>query len=164
MDPEALAQTAGVTVVALMATDAWQRTRTGVVALWRRARPVQAEEVGTALEETREEILVARREGDEAGAEELARDWRRRLRRLLAADPSIAQELEAVLAEARASLPEAERPPLAAVPTQQYGKASGHGRVYQAARDQHITENRNVTENRKVTENQHSAEAPHTTE
>ena len=64
MDPKVLAQAAGTTVVALMATDAWQRTRDGVVALWRRVRPAQADEVGTALEETREEILVIRREGD----------------------------------------------------------------------------------------------------
>ncbi|WBO62699.1 hypothetical protein [Streptomyces camelliae] len=138
MDPEMLAQTAGTTVVALMATDAWQRTREGVVALWRRVRPVQADEIGTALEETREEILVARREGDTAGAEDLERDWRRRLRRLLAADPSVAQELEEVLAQARASLPEDRRP---LVPTVQlHAHASGHARVYQAGRDQHIGE------------------------
>ncbi|MEU6505998.1 hypothetical protein [Streptomyces sp. NPDC046942] len=138
MDPEMLAQTAGTTVVALMATDAWQRTREGVVALWRRVRPVQADEIGTALDETREEILVARREGDAAGAEDLERDWRRRLRRLLAADPSIAQELEDVLAQARASLPEDRRLPLPTV--QLHAHASGHARVYQAGRDQHIVE------------------------
>lgn len=138
MDPEVLAQTAGTTVVALMATDAWQRTREGVVALWRRVRPVQADEIGTALEETREEILVARREGDSEGAEDLERDWRRRLRRLLAADPSIAQDLEEVLAQARASLPEDEQPPVPTV--QMHAHASGHARVYQAGRDQHIVE------------------------
>ncbi|MFD7062882.1 hypothetical protein [Streptomyces sp. NPDC059906] len=138
MDPELLAQTAGITVVGLMATDAWQRTRDGVVALWRRARPVQADEIGTALEETREEILAARHEGDSEGAEDLERDWRRRLRRLLAADPSIAQDLEEVLAEARASLPEDERPAIPAV--QMHAHASGNARVYQAGRDQHIVE------------------------
>ncbi|MEV6883312.1 hypothetical protein [Streptomyces sp. NPDC051135] len=138
MDPEVLAQTAGITVVGLMATDAWQRTRDGVVALWRRARPVQADEIGTALEETREELLAARHEGDSECAEDLERDWRRRLRRLLAADPSIAQDLEEILAEARASLPEDERPPVPAV--QMHAHASGHGRVYQAGRDQHIVE------------------------
>ncbi|MBT2443015.1 hypothetical protein J7E93_23490 [Streptomyces sp. ISL-36] len=138
MDPEVLAQTAGTTVVALMATDAWQRTREGVVSLWRRVRPLQADEVDTALEETREEILVAHREGDSAGAEDLARDWRRRLTRLLASDPSIAQELEEVLAEARASLPEAERPLAPSV--HMHAHASGHARVYQAGRDQHIVE------------------------
>ncbi|MFC9466064.1 hypothetical protein [Streptomyces coelicoflavus] len=138
MDPELLAQTAGITVVGLMATDAWQRTRDGVVALWRRARPVQADEIGTALEETREEILAARHEGDSECAEDLERDWRRRLRRLLAADPSIAQDLEEVLAEARASLPEDERPSIPAV--QMHAHASGNARVYQAGRDQHIVE------------------------
>ncbi|MCX5555336.1 hypothetical protein [Streptomyces sp. NBC_00038] len=138
MDPEVLAQTAGTTVVALMATDAWQQARDGVVALWRRVRPAQADEVGTALEETREEILVVRRDGDSAGAEDLERDWRRRLRRLLAADPSVAQELEDVLAEARASLPEAEQPPVPSV--QLHAHASGSARVYQAGRDQHIIE------------------------
>jgi len=138
LDPEVLAQAAGTTVVALMATDAWQRTREGVVTLWRRVRPAQADEVSTALEETREEILVAHREGDSTGAEDLERDWRRRLRRLLAADPSVAQELESVLAEARASLPEAEQPPLPSV--QMHAHASGHARVYQAGRDQHIVE------------------------
>ncbi|SMF86307.1 hypothetical protein [Streptomyces sp. Amel2xC10] len=138
MDPETLAQTAGTTVVALMATDAWQRTRDGVVALWRRVRPAQADEVGTALEETREEILLVLREGDSAGAEDLEWDWRRRLRRLLAADPSAAQELEEVLAEARASLPEAEQPPVPSV--QLTAHASGSARIYQAGRDQHITE------------------------
>lgn len=138
MEPEMLAQTAGATVVALMATDAWQRTREGVVALWRRVRPVQADEVATALEETREEILVLRREGDSAGAEDLERDWRRRLRRLLEADPSVAEDLEEVLAQARASLPEDEQPPVPTV--HMHGQASGHARVYQAGRDQHIVE------------------------
>ncbi|NUQ98101.1 MAG: hypothetical protein HOY79_16680 [Streptomyces sp.] len=138
MDPELLAQTAGVTVVGLMATDAWQRTRDGVVALWRRVRPGQADEVGTALEETREEILMALQEGDSASAEDLERDWRRRLRRLLAADPSVAQDLDEVLTEARASLPEDERPPVPTV--QMHAHATGHARVYQAGRDQHIVE------------------------
>ncbi|MCW8383390.1 hypothetical protein NA749_041890 [Streptomyces justiciae] len=138
MDPELLVQTAGVTVVGLMATDAWQRTRDGVVTLWRRVRPQQADEVSTALEETREEILVALREGDSVSAEDLERDWRRRLRRLLAADPSVAQELDRILAEARASLPEDERPPVPQV--QMHAHASGNARVYQAGRDQHIIE------------------------
>ncbi|WP_055522627.1 hypothetical protein [Streptomyces graminilatus] len=138
MDPEVLAQTAGTTVVALMATDAWQRTRDGVVALWRRARPAQADEIDTALEETREEILTSRREGDSAGAEDLERDWRRRLRRLLAADPSVARELEEVLAQARASLPEVEQPSVPSV--RMHAQASGNARVYQAGRDQHIVE------------------------
>lgn len=138
MDPEALTQTAAVTVVALMATDAWQRTREGVVTLWRRVRPAQADEIGMALEETREEIFAARREGDSESAEDLEREWRRRLRRLLAADPSVAHDLQEILDQARASLPEDERPPVPSV--QMRAHASGHARIYQAGQDQHITE------------------------
>ncbi|MDV9171027.1 hypothetical protein R6V09_12890 [Streptomyces sp. W16] len=81
---------------------------------------------------------MALREGDSASAEDLERDWRRRLRRLLAADPSIAQDLDEVLAEARASLPEDKRPPVPQVQMQAH--ATGHARVYQAGRDQHIVE------------------------
>ncbi|MFD7335069.1 hypothetical protein ACFV98_03570 [Streptomyces violascens] len=135
MDAEILAQSAGTTVVALMATDAWQRTREGVVALWHRVRPVQAEEVDTALGETREEILTARQSGDADSVHDLERDWRRRLRRLLAADPEAARELEELLAEARASLPPEERPPAASVRLEAH--ASGNARVYQAGRDQY---------------------------
>ncbi|MEV4504178.1 hypothetical protein [Streptomyces klenkii] len=138
MDPEVLAQTAGATVVALMATDAWVRTREGVVTLWRRVRPLQADEIGTALEETREEILAARRDEDAASAEDLERDWRRRLRRLLLADPTVAQELERIFEAARASLPEDEQPRIPMVQMQAH--ASGHARIYQAGRDQHIVE------------------------
>ncbi|WP_328311854.1 hypothetical protein OG432_17385 [Streptomyces sp. NBC_00442] len=135
MGAEDLVQSAGTTVVALMATDAWQTTRAGIVALWRRVRPVQADEIELALGETREEILAARRAGDEDGVHDLERDWWRRLARLLAADPEAARELETLLAEARASLPPEDRPALSAVHLQ--ARASGNARVYQAGRDQY---------------------------
>ncbi|MBX9397448.1 hypothetical protein K4749_28655 [Streptomyces sp. TRM72054] len=51
MDPQ-LAQTAGTTVVALLATEAWTATRDGVVALWRRASPARADDAAAAIEET----------------------------------------------------------------------------------------------------------------
>ncbi|MEU1624230.1 hypothetical protein ABZ746_02570 [Streptomyces sp. NPDC020096] len=138
MDPQSLAQTASTTVVALMATDAWERTRDGVVALWRRVRPAQADEVGAALEETRAEVLTIRGDGDAEGEQALADEWRRRLRRLLIAEPGIARDLESVLAEARAALPSGQELPAPAV--QLHAEASGRGRVYQAGRDQHIIE------------------------
>ncbi|MGY4954779.1 hypothetical protein [Streptomyces nigrescens] len=111
MDPQltAMAQTASATVVALMATDVWQHTRDGVIALWRRVRPGQAEEVGTELEVTRAEILAARQDGDTLGEQALAGEWQGRLRRLLIADPDIAQELLRVLEESRALLPAGRR-------------------------------------------------------
>jgi hypothetical protein len=58
MDPEiaALAGTAGTTVVTLMAGDAWQRTRDGVVALWRRVHPERADSIDAELEATRSDV------------------------------------------------------------------------------------------------------------
>ncbi|MFE7312820.1 hypothetical protein ACFU7T_06890 [Streptomyces sp. NPDC057555] len=140
MDPQltAMAQTASATVVALMATDVWQHTRDGVVALWRRVRPGQADEVGNELEVTRAEILAARQDGDTLGEQALAGEWQGRLRRLLIADPDVAQELLRVLEESRALLP-AEQEVQAPV-VHMRADVSGSGRVYQAGRDQHITE------------------------
>ncbi|QFQ99365.1 hypothetical protein F9278_28050 [Streptomyces phaeolivaceus] len=140
MDPQltVMAQTASATVVALMATDVWQHTRDGVVALWQRVRPGQADEVGNELDVTRAEILAARQEGDTLGEQALAGEWQGRLRRLLIADPEIAQELLRVLEESRALLP-AEQEVRAPVVNMR-AEVSGSGRVYQAGRDQHITE------------------------
>jgi hypothetical protein len=133
-----MVQSAGTAVVTLMATDGWQRMRDGVAALWRRVRPVQADEIEVALDETREEILTARRAGDAEGEGDLVRDWDRRLRRLLADDPAVAGELQQLLDDVRGSLPAAEQLALPSVRLQAH--VSGQGRVYQAGRDQHITE------------------------
>ncbi|POX42096.1 hypothetical protein C3486_06370 [Streptomyces sp. Ru73] len=137
MDPEiaTLAGTAGTTLVTLMATDAWQSVRDGVVGLWRRARPDRADAVSAELEAAREDLLMARDSADEETEEELRRDWQGRIRRLLAARPDVADDLRALLAEVA---PE-EAAPAAPVITQ-HATASGSARVYQAGRDQHIHE------------------------
>ncbi|GAA0468523.1 hypothetical protein [Streptomyces olivaceiscleroticus] len=136
MDPEiaALAGTAGTTLVTLMATEAWQGVRDGVVGLWRRARPDRADTVAAELEATREDLLAARDAADEETEEELSRDWQGRIRRLLAARPDVADDLRALLDEVSP-----DTPPAAPVITQR-ATASGSGRVYQAGRDQHIHE------------------------
>lgn len=131
-------QTAGATLVALMATDAWQQARDGVVVLWRRIRPVQAEEVGVALDETREEILAVRQSGDGEGEAVLVRDWDRRLRRILTEDPSAADQLQELLDEVRGSLPESERPAVSSPVFHTH--VSGSGRVYNAGRDQNFND------------------------
>jgi hypothetical protein len=140
MDPQVLelARTAGTTVVALMATDVWQRTREGVVALWRRVHPAQADEVGSELEQLRAEVLAAREEGDAFSEQALAGEWQGRLRRLLTAEPGIGRELLRVLEECRALLPFGQEVPPPVVHMR--AEVSGNGRVYQAGRDQHITE------------------------
>ncbi|MFI1191008.1 hypothetical protein [Streptomyces californicus] len=131
MDPEltTLAQSAGATLVGLMATDAWERTRDGVVALWRRARPDRADTVAAELKHTRADLAA-----DATAEEELAAEWQGRIRRLLTERPQVAADLRALLDElAPGGAP-------AASTVAQRATASGSARVYQAGRDQHITE------------------------
>lgn len=137
MDPEiaALAGSAGTTVVTLMATDAWQRTRDAVAALWRRVHPDRAAAIEAELDTTREEVLAAQASGDTEVEAELQAEWQGRVRRLLATRPEVADELRSLLEElspAPAAAP--------AVAVTQHATASGSARVYQAGRDQHITE------------------------
>ncbi|MFG2875125.1 hypothetical protein ACGFYU_08955 [Streptomyces sp. NPDC048337] len=121
-----------------MATDAWQTTRDGVVALWRRVNPARADGVDASLTEARSDVVLAREQGDTAAEEALALQWQGRLLQFLAAHPDAAQELDRVLREARAQLPASEQMVIGTIRLE--ARASGHGRVYQAGRDQHITE------------------------
>ncbi|MFD6473615.1 hypothetical protein ACFWEH_08920 [Streptomyces anulatus] len=131
MNPElvTLAQSASVTLVGLMATDAWERTRDGVVALWQRARPERADAVAAELDNTREDLTA---DADIEG--ELAAEWQGRIRRLLIDRPQVAEELQRLLDELA---PGATVPPAT---VSQHATATGHSRVYQAGRDQHIAE------------------------
>ncbi|MEV7947962.1 hypothetical protein ACFUJX_06100 [Streptomyces rubiginosohelvolus] len=131
MDPElaTLAQSAAVTLVGLMATDAWERTRDGVVGLWLRARPERADAVAAELTSTREDLST-----DTASEGELAAEWQGRIRRLLTDQPQVAVELRRLLDElAPGALP-------AVAPVSQRATSDGHSRIYQAGRDQHISE------------------------
>ncbi|MER6099514.1 hypothetical protein ABT154_27420 [Streptomyces sp. NPDC001728] len=130
-----LARAAGAAVITVMATDAWERTRDGVVALWRRVSPSRADGVAGELEATREDLLAARENGDDLVEQELREEWAGRLRRLLRDQPEVAAELRRILAE---TVPEPQEAGAGTVHLQ--AEASGSGRVYQAGRDQHITE------------------------
>lgn len=138
MEPEliALASTAATTVVARLATEGWEQARRGVVALWRRAHPERAETVEAELTEARAELLSARGAGDEQTERALAEEWQGRIRRLLTAAPQLAGELRSLVEELT---PDTAAGPGAAQ-VRMTARASGHGRVYQAGRDQHITE------------------------
>lgn len=138
MGPEIaeLARTAGTTVVALMAGQAWESARDGVVALWQRFQPARAETVGGELEATRDDLLLARESGDTETEAELTAQWQARVRRLLLAQPEVADELRRILAELSPE-PTQQRP---STEIRLNAQASGSGRVYQAGRDQHITE------------------------
>jgi hypothetical protein len=135
-----LANTAGTTLVTLLATDAWEKSKSAVGALWRRVHPERAEAVQAELVEARAEVLAARADGDDAVGSELVTEWRRRLRRLLTADPTVAAEL-------RRLLDEELTPALSATGQTWAGnvdmraEASGNARVYQVGQGtQHITE------------------------
>lgn len=127
------AQSAGTTLVALMATDAWQHMRDGITRLWRRTQPERADTVAAELEAGRDDVLAAVASDDHEALEELRLQWQESVRRLLAARPDAVEELRALLDRLD---PEGS----AARSVTQHATASGRGRVYQAGRDQHITE------------------------
>ncbi|MER8263576.1 hypothetical protein ABT007_05215 [Streptomyces griseus] len=139
MDPITVAGLAGTALVGAMATDAWQQTRDGVVALWRRVHPERAQEVDQEL--TRLHSIVGERGTAEVEAA-MTQLWQLRLRDLLLADPALTAELTTRLAAlademtARGAYPDTQ-----VVGSQRLeAHASESGRVYQAARDMHITE------------------------
>ncbi len=135
MDAEValLAQSAGTTLVALMATDAWHRARDGITQLWRRTQPERAETVAAELEAGREDVLAAAAADDQQTFEELRLQWQGAVRRLLVARPD-------AVAELRALLDQLDPDGSVARQITQHATASGQARVYQAGRDQHIAE------------------------
>ncbi|MFF7329023.1 hypothetical protein [Streptomyces sp. NPDC008150] len=128
-----LAQSAGATLVTLMATDAWQRTRDGLTGLWHRLQPERAQTVAAELETGREDVLAAIAADDQQTLNEVRLQWQGLLRRLIVAHPGAAEELRQLLDEVD---------PGGAAPHRitQQATASGQAKVYQAGRDQHITE------------------------
>ncbi|MFD5897182.1 hypothetical protein [Streptomyces sp. NPDC060366] len=137
MDPMVLA--AGTALVSAMATDSWQQVRDATVRWWRGADATDADAVGAQLDEVRPQVLTARQAGDEDSERVLAEAWRVRLQQALRDRPDLAAELRGLLDEqVIPALPDSERPQLGS-PVMK-ATASGNGRVYQAGRDQHITE------------------------
>ncbi|MEV0371726.1 hypothetical protein AB0I10_18160 [Streptomyces sp. NPDC050636] len=129
---------AGTALVGLMVTEAWGQAREGVVALWRRVRPADADAVGRDLDEARAELVEARTGAADGDATELelVGEWQRRLLRVLRDDPAAADELQRVLEAARGALP--SETPSAGVQLQ--ARAEGSARIYQAGRDMRVQE------------------------
>ena len=96
MDPIVLAF--GTALVGAIATDTWQQVREAVTGLWRRLHPQQkADDIGTELDDLREQVVLARREGDTGTERALEGAWQVKLQQLLRADPALAAELRRVL-------------------------------------------------------------------
>jgi hypothetical protein len=136
MDPLVLA--AGTALIGAMATDAWQQTRTAVVAWWRKVHPGRADAVGAELDTARAQVLAARERGDEDTEQALAGTWRRRLQQLLDQDPTVGPGLARLLEEhLTPALPAAEQARVQQIIIN--AQARDQARQYIAGRDQHIT-------------------------
>lgn len=135
-DLASVAGAAATALVQMMCAEGWGQMKAAVVSLWRRGHPAPAGTVGAELEAARLEVLEALRAGDEqAVLDDLAGEWRGRLRRLVAADPLLQEELRRLAEQIRAVLPDAGR----AGPVVMRARASGSSRINQAGRDQTVT-------------------------
>lgn len=93
-----LTTAASAAMVKLLVTEAWQATRDGVVALWRKVRPDTADRVGLDLDENRAQLLEAADGGDTAAVEAaLGDEWRGRLATLVTVEPSLVADLRQLL-------------------------------------------------------------------
>jgi hypothetical protein len=96
MDPVVAAF--GTALVGAITTDAWKQVREAVTGLWRRVHPRREDDgIGAELDELREQVLAARRDGDAGTERALEGTWQLRLQQLLRADPALAAELRRVL-------------------------------------------------------------------
>lgn len=140
MNPElaALTATAATTLVERLTTDGWGQVASAMGALWRRVHLVRSTAIEAELTETRIAVLEARQDGDGLAEQYLVREWRSRLGRLVAADPSIVEELRQLVEEWVASASDGKDTRMGRVDMR--ARASGHGRVTMAGRDIHITE------------------------
>jgi hypothetical protein len=136
MDELALAA-AGALMTAI-ATDGWSEVRAGAVNLWRRVYPERVPAIESELAEVRNELVAARQAGDAEVGKELAADWARKFQRLTQAHPELIPDLR-LLGEEWARLTPPDGQDSGAVNVQQTAIATGRATVYQAGRDQRIT-------------------------
>jgi len=129
--------TAAATLVQLLTTDGWERAKSAVGSLWQRVHPDRVAVLEDELTDSRAALLAARGSGDDQAQRDLEGEWRGRLSRLVTADPWVADELPRLLQELRAALAEATVAQGGHIDMR--AQASGHARVYQAGRDQHIS-------------------------
>lgn len=128
MGPEALALagTFSSTVVAAMATDAWQETRTRVIEIWRRFQPDRADTTRELLEENRTELLGISDESRSDLEQLLIDHWRLRLFTLMQTDPAVGELLAGMLAGQQSS----------DARVNQAAHSHDNSRIFMAGRDQ----------------------------
>ncbi|MGX2994027.1 hypothetical protein JNUCC64_06940 [Streptomyces sp. JNUCC 64] len=119
----------------LLVGEGWQQTRDGVVTVWRRFRPQAADDVRRELEASRAAALEAAGGTDPTGR--LEGEWIGRFVALLGEHPEAADSLRDLVEEWRGQGAEGQRIDGG---VRLVARAGDHARIYQAVRDQHISE------------------------
>lgn len=137
MAMDEIALSAATSLVGAMAVDTWQQAREALITWWRRMRPNQADQVDAAFVDSRDHVLTARRAGDEDAESHVVAAWAARMTELLRDDPALVDGLRRLIDDEIAPL--LGREDSARTGSHEFrAEASGHGRVYQAGRDQKI--------------------------
>ncbi|MFE5910851.1 hypothetical protein ACFQ6B_17440 [Streptomyces wedmorensis] len=131
----AVAGTAGTAIVSAMATDDWQRARDGVVALWQCFRPESAGAVHADFQGSRRVLVDSLQAGDEHTRAALIAAWNGYFLGLLVAQPHALDALRQLNAALTQENIRGPRPSL-----KMTAHASGKAQVFQAGRDQKITQ------------------------
>ncbi|MFJ7968522.1 hypothetical protein [Streptomyces sp. NPDC096324] len=130
MDPEvvALATTFGGAIVAAMATDAWQETRTRVLDIWQRFQPDRAQATEQMLQMNRSELM--RLSGDSRSQFErlLSEQWHSEAVTLMQMNPAAIRALAESL-----RAPQANQASI-----RQSGYAHNNSRIFMAGQDQNF--------------------------
>jgi hypothetical protein len=130
----ALSSAAATTLVTSMTTDSWEQVKAALVKLWHLRHPGQANAVSAELTATRSGVVAAQAVGDQQAEADLLAEWRSRLRRLIADDEQLQDELRLFTEEFRDLLSEHHGAGKIALRAEVHGS----GRVYQAGRDQTV--------------------------
>lgn len=101
-----LAMTGATTIVAAMATQAWQATRVGVLQLFHRD---QTQQTSIAAQLDGDDVLVTQDSDADGARRALVPSWKLRLEKLLRQHPDAADELRALMAEVQAELPQPQQ-------------------------------------------------------
>ena len=131
----ALSSAAATTLVVAMTTDSWEQVKAALVKLWRLRHPGQAQAVGADLTAARSGVVAARGASDEQAEADLLAEWRSRLRRLVADDEQLQDELRRFTERFRHLLSE----PGGVSRVVMRAEVHGSGRVNQAGHDQTVT-------------------------
>ncbi|MCX4761483.1 hypothetical protein OG562_10920 [Streptomyces sp. NBC_01275] len=133
MNTEALAWagTFSSAVIAAMATDAWQETRTRVVGVWQRFHPAFADSINEQLGAAQLALSLLPENLRHEAEGELVNRWRNQILQLLQRDPAVSELLAAALS-GNPGQPETQ--------VRQVGHVHGNGRIYMAGRDVTITD------------------------